>query len=289
MNLGGSMKRRRGGVKQPVRSSSEAGGGRRFFTWFLVALAVIAVGSGSGFLYATHVLFPVEPVEIVDVIPVPDLRGLTPAEARLRLEQAGLVAGKVDSIRHPRVAAGIVVGQSPLALQVARPGGEVEISVSLGAERRPVPDVRRLREDRALTLLESSGFAVRVDSIQADAPLGQVVDTDPSPGTRVTLPARIRMTVSLGPPLVVLPNLVGMSEAEAREALSELGLLVGEVEIRTRFGFTSGDVLETFPEAGAEVPRGGAVRLVIRRRGFFDESSVNSGAPAGATSGGREL
>jgi beta-lactam-binding protein with PASTA domain len=49
-----------------------------------------------------------------------------------------------------------------------------------------------------------------MDSIEADEPEGQVVSTDPGAGTRVSLPAEIRMTVSLGPPLVVFPDLVGL-------------------------------------------------------------------------------
>lgn len=274
------MRRRRGSATRSARNEGDGAGTEtrapssavsRALLWFALALGVLSVGTGTGFLFATHVLFPVEPVEEVFLVPVPDLRGLLASEARFAIEQAGLVSGTIDSIRHPQVPSGVIVGQSPLPMQFAVPGGTVEVSVSLGAERRPVPDVRRLRDDRAVTLLESAGFAVTVDSVQADAPFGQVVDTDPVAGTRVTIPARIRMTVSLGPPVVVLPNLVGRSEAEARELLEALGLLVGEVEIRTRFGFSSGDVLETFPEAGAEVPRGGAVRLVIRRRGFFDE------------------
>ncbi len=190
-------------------------------------------------------------------------------EARVLLANRGLEVGTVDSIRHPAVADGEVLGQSPLAGQVALPGAAVELTVSLGPERRPVPDVTRLRSDRALTVLQSSGFQVAVDSVEADAPEGQVVSTDPEAGVRVSLPSNIRMTVSLGPPLVELPDLVGLQEEEARTILAEAGLEVGEVENRARFGFGQGDVLETFPVAGEMIPRGSAVRLVVRRRSLL--------------------
>ncbi len=251
------MRRRRGS-----RSSKNSGGARSF----LLALGVLFLGSGSGYLYATQVVFPSDRGNGPGLVEVPDFRGMTAPEALFTLENRGFEPGTVDSIRHPRVPAGQVVGQSPLPGQGALAGARVELTVSLGAEQRPVPDVSRLRVDRALTVLRTSGFEVDVDSIEANEPEGQVVSTLPEAGTRVTLPANIRMTVSLGPPLVELPDLVGLQEEEARAILAELGLEVGEVENRARFGFGQGDVLETFPVAGEMVPRGGAVRLVIRRR-----------------------
>jgi len=264
------MRRRRGGHRpeaRPEKKRTSSGGAG----WRLPALAVVVLllGSGSGYLYATQLLFPGVRAENSVLVEVPDVRGMELSEVAVVLENRGFAQGRVDSILHPTVPAGQVVGQAPLAGQFSLPGGVVEVMISLGPERRPVPDVTRLRVDRALTVLETSGFQVAVDSVEADAPEGQVVSTDPEAGTRVTLPSSIRMTVSLGPPLIELPDLVGMQEEEARAVLAELGFVVGEVENRARFGFGQGDVLETFPEAGAMVPRGGAIRLVVRRRSLL--------------------
>ena len=103
--------------------------------------------------------------------------------------------------------------------------------------------------------------------MEADVDAGRVVETDPPPGEEVTLPSEIRMTVSLGPPLVEVPELVGMQEEQARQILESLGLEVGEVEVRFRFGFSQGEVLGQSPEAGEEIPRGSVVHLEIGRRG----------------------
>jgi eukaryotic-like serine/threonine-protein kinase len=271
--MGNSMRRRRGGTRGGKKKKGNGSGWQGIPGLsgppFLVALAVVAVGMGSGYLYATQVVFPAERSDPVELSEVPDLKGTSAGEAQLLLEQQGFRPGRVDSILHPTVPAGEVVGQAPLAGQFALPGGEVELTVSLGPERRPVPDVSRLRADRALTVLETTGFTVTMDSVQADEPAGQVVSTDPEPGIRVSLPAEIRMTVSLGPPLVVFPDVVGLEEAEARAVLEEAGFRIGEVENRARFGFGDGDVLETFPVAGDSVPRGSGVRLVVRRRSLL--------------------
>lgn len=276
MELGGSLRRRRGGGRRTGGSSKSAkggGGGSRSLLgvdprWVLIGLAVLLVGSGSGYLYATQVVFPGAERTGSHFEPVPDLRGTSLLEAEELLEGQRFQMGRVDSIQHPRAQMGVVVGQTPLPGQLLEADGMVELTLSLGPERRPVPDVTRLRADRAMTVLRTTGFEVMVDSVEADEPQGRVVATQPPAGIEVTLPAEIRIDVSLGPPLVILPELVGLAEERARIVLDSLGLAVGEVEARFRFGFSQGEVVEQFPPAGEEVPRGSAVRLVVGGRGF---------------------
>lgn len=268
MKLGGSIARRRSGNGRGRRGGAKPpdGGGRRM----LLAAAILVAAGATGFFYATQIVYPAERASNGDFLAVPDLTGLSEAEARVLVENRGLVLELEDSILHPRAPAGQVVGQSPLPGQLSQPGGAVHLTVSLGPERRPVPDVTRLRADRALTVLRTTGFEVSIDSVEADEPQGRVVSTRPSPGTSVTLPSQIQVSVSRGPPLVDLPDLTGLQEARVRAILDSLGLAVGDVEARRRFGFSQGEVLETFPAAGERVPRGSPVRLVIGRRILFD-------------------
>lgn len=279
MDLGGSLRRRRSGGRRRSTSEKDPGGGtgrgggsgspgRTGWRWVLIGLAVLLVGSGSGYLYATQVVFPGTERDGAEWVTVPDLRGTSLAEAGPLLEGQGFQLGRVDSIQHPEAQPGVLVGQTPLPGQLLEPGGAVELTLSLGPERRPVPDVTRLRADRAMTVLRTTGFEVTVDSVEADEPEGRVVSTDPPSGFEVTLPAEIRIDISLGPPLVTLPDLVGMMEERARMVLDSLGLAVGEVESRFRFGFSQGEVVEQFPSAGEEVPRGSAIRLVVGGRGL---------------------
>jgi eukaryotic-like serine/threonine-protein kinase len=272
MKLGGSIARRRpgGGKRRNGGSGAPADRGRLG----LVALGILVVAASVGYLWATQIVYPAEQPTNGDFREVPDLSGMSEAEARVALENRGLALELEDSILHPRAPAGRVVGQSPLPGQLSLRGEPVQLTVSLGPERRPVPDVTRLRADRAITVLRTTGFEVTVDSVEADDPEGRVVATRPSAGTSVTLPSEIQVTVSLGPPLVDLPDLTGLQEARVRAILDSLGLAVGEVEARRRFGFSQGEVLETFPAAGERVPRGSPVRLVIGRRILFQNDEV---------------
>jgi len=269
MKLGGSIRRRR----PSGRRSRDSGGGflgrLEFFRdgrFLLGALGLAIVGFGGGYLISTQLLFPAPPPP-GNVTPVPDLTGVTEASAADLLQAAGLTLGQVDSFRHPTVPEGMVVGQSPLPGQLSLVGDSIRIALSLGPEERPVPDVTRLRGDRAQTVLEASGFQVVVDSVESEMPRGAVVAMEPEAGTEATIPVEVLLNVSRGPPMVKMPVLLGLPEEEALEVLDSLGLVPGPIETRFRFGRDQGLVVEQEPAAETMVERGSAVHLVVGRRG----------------------
>jgi len=230
-------------------------------------LAVLAVvGFGVGYLISTQMLYPLPPPPD-DLLPVPDLFGQTPEEATDTLEAMGLYLGSADSMNHPEVPAGRILGQSPLPGQLSLPDQPVRIAVSTGRETRPVPDVRGLHAGRARTILEAAGFVVQEDSVDSEAPRGEVLVTGPEPGTMAQIPMEVRIRVSMGPEEFEMPLLLGLSEEDARSVLDSLGLVLEDVETRFRFGRDQGLVVEQVPTARTTVQEGASVRLVVGRRG----------------------
>jgi len=268
VKLGGSLERSRRGRKRSKTTSesrpsdSRARGPRLIYS----ALALIVVGWVAGYGVSTRLLFPAPP-PTGDLFEVPDVRGLGLASARERLLGAGLAMGPIDSLQHPTVAADLIVGQSPLPGQVAKPASQVRVTISLGPQLRSVPDVRRLNEGQARTVLETSGFVITVDTAEAEVPRGRVIEVFPAPGSVVALPTEVQLLVSTGPPLVVMPLVLGLEEAEAVMILDSLGLVVSEVDEVFRFGRDRGIVVEQEPAADLELKRGTAVRLSVGRRG----------------------
>lgn len=278
MNLGRSLRRRRGDAGREKDDEAEsrpwvpkprAGGAPLLSRGWILGIAVVLGGFLIGYIYATQVVFPSAEAAETTFVTVPDLRGADQFEAESILAEQGLLAGTVDSIGHPDVPVGGVLGQAPLPGQLAAPSTTVELTVSAGPERRPIPDVERLRFDQAETVLAATGFEVRVDSVEAEVPEGRVVSTFPEAGVVLPVPGIVTVTVSLGPPMVTMPALAGIQEEDARTVLDSLGLVVGDVETRFRFGFNQGEVLEHFPPADSIVPAGTRVRLVVGNRGFF--------------------
>jgi serine/threonine-protein kinase len=280
MKLGSSIRRRRpGGGKGfswkrlfPKRPAGEREGeGRRWRLPIerrtLLILGILAGGGfAGGYLFSTRVLYPLPPPP-GDLSTVPDLSGASPESAFDTLRALGLVLGPTDSLSHPTVPMGTIVGQSPLPGQLSLVGDTVRVTLSIGAERRPVPDVLRLTGDWARTILETAGFQVRLDSVNSENPRGDVVAIDPEPGTEATIPMEVRLFVSTGPPEFAMPLLVGLSEEEALAVIDSIGLVVGAVETRFRFGRDQGMVVEQEPPAASVVREGSTVRLVVGRRG----------------------
>jgi serine/threonine-protein kinase len=286
-SLGRSRRRRRPGSsdKEPRAPSGDAGAtaaseaiqGRRGLAArlrgrsLLVALAGLAVaGWAVGYVISTRLVFPAPPPP-GDLFEVPDLRGLGLASASERLAGVGLDLGPVDSLQHPSVAAGLVLGQSPIPGQLATPATPIRVTVSTGPQMRAVPDVVALDQERARVVLETSGFVVNLDTTESEEPRGRVIEVAPPPDSVVALPAQVRLLVSAGPPVVPMPLVLGLEQAEAEAMLDSLGLVVSDVEEVFRFGRDQGIVVEQEPAADTELQRGSPVRLKVGRRGMGGE------------------
>ena len=269
-SMGPSFRELAKGAKQKFRSVAGAGAtmARRAPRLpdrpLLMALAVVAAGLATGYVVSTSFFFrpPAPPPELQGV---PDLRGSPLDVAMASLADSGLGVSRVDSVYHPGVAAGLVIGQNPLPGRTALPEAPLRVTVSLGADVRPVPDVTRLPGSRAAALLEASGFLVQVDTVESTAPAGRVIRIEPVPGTPTAIPGNVRLAVSLGPPTFPMPTLTGMSERAAVNLLSALGLVVSEMDYRYSL-LNVNVVFGQYPDPKSEVEQGAEVRLVIGRQ-----------------------
>mgnify|MGYP001272241608 FL=1 len=255
MKLGSSIRRRQ--VRR-LRSIPKWRGA-------MIGIVLMAVGVGSGYSFSTKVWFPIPEPE-GDFLGVTNLRHLDQAEALKQIASLGLNGLVVDSFRHPTVISGQILGQHPLPGQLSSPGDTVELTVSLGPIRRAVPDVTRISFEAAVSVLESSGFGVVIDSLEAELPLGQVVEILPEPGTEVDLPMEVRVAVSKGPSLIAMPLLLGVEQERGEEILDSFGLVIEEVTSRFRFGRDQGRIVEQRPKADSMVIPGASVSIVVGRR-----------------------
>ncbi|MDP9048858.1 MAG: PASTA domain-containing protein [Bacteroidota bacterium] len=131
----------------------------------------------------------------------------------------------------------------------------------------PVPQLRGMQVERAMSLLKDQGFDYKIDSVYVlDQVPGAVVEQDPEAGTNVKENRTIYLTVvtRLAPP-VTLPDLEQYTYREAAATLANSGLKIGDTSSRpdianhvleVRFG---GQVIKT----GAKLPKGSKVDLVL--------------------------
>lgn len=217
-----------------------------------------------GYAFAALVLFPA-PI-FASSKSVPRVIGMTFDAARQAITDAGLNPERAEDVRHATAPAGTVVWQDPPAQVVVPQGSGVQLSVSQGPQRIPVPDVVGYDQPIATTLMEAAGLRVSVDSAQTAAPKGVVVNTRPPAGRPLVPGTRVILVVSVGAPTIRIPDLTGLTLEEARAALEQAGLALGTYFRRTS-DQRPGTVIEQRPLPGTLSAPGVAVDVILARRG----------------------
>ena len=191
---------------------------------------------------------------------VPPVVGKDVASATADLQAVGLVvAGQPSYAWSQTVAQGLVVGTDPASGTRLRPGTAVQLVLSKGKQPVAVPNVSGMAQDQAVKQLQALGFVVDAQQVFSDTvPVGVVVDQTPSSGT-ADKGSTVTLHVSKGPDVVVVPDVRGDSESQARSILTGLGLAIQD---RTLPG-GPGTVLQTDPKAGKKVRRGSTVTLYV--------------------------
>src|SRR5690606_40045950 len=112
----------------------------------------------------------------------------------------------------PELTARPGLTQSPRPGQAVAPGTAVQVSLSSGQARYPIPQVAGLSRAQAEHLLVATGLQPVIEEITDLRRTGLVVGTLPPAGSVVAVPAAVRLQVSAGPPLVAVRELLGVQE-----------------------------------------------------------------------------
>jgi serine/threonine-protein kinase len=90
-----------------------------------------------------------------------------------------------------------------------------------------------------------------------------VISTDPVAGTKVPENTTITVYVSSGKDQIAVPNLAGMTEADATTALTTAGLTLGQITTANSATIKAGSVISSDPTAGNQVAKGTTINLVV--------------------------
>ncbi len=197
------------------------------------------------------------------LVEVPNVTGISQAEALSRLQQDGfLVTTFFES--SDTVPAGDVIRTEPAFGTMVEEGFTIEVYVSSGPQEIEVPPVVGQTRAEAERLITEAGLTVGQVTERADATFaeGIVIEQDPAQGVRVGVDAPVNLVVSTGPETVVVPNVVNLSEREATAQLQALGLLV---RVQDEYSDTVAQdlVIRSDPVAVAEAQLGDTVLIVV--------------------------
>jgi beta-lactam-binding protein with PASTA domain/predicted Ser/Thr protein kinase len=129
-----------------------------------------------------------------------------------------------------------------------------------------VPNVIGLSQRDAEARLEQAGLKVRIGDgeYSTSVPDGAIVTTRPPTGVEIRKGDEVVLVPSLGPQLLLVPEVVGMSEQAATRKLEDAGF---QVDVQRAFddGVPKGDVIRQSPAPNQRIEQGETVTITVSR------------------------
>jgi beta-lactam-binding protein with PASTA domain len=189
-----------------------------------------------------------------------ELVGLDGTEATAALRSAGFTSVETDPTYDDDAPRGQVLEVSVAEGTVQRHDTDVVLTVSDGPAPVRVPQVVGRSKAEAENDLTEAGLAVDYADTEhsTETAEGHVLAQSPEHGTDAHRTDTVTLTLSAGPRDVEVPDVVGMSEQEATDALTAEGF---EVDVNRYLG----GLLDTvrFQDTEGEAPEGSTVTLTV--------------------------
>lgn len=218
----------------------------------IVAVLVVALGFGA---------------YLGTEITVPDVSGLTTAQAKEKLRKAHVHVGRVHEQHSQSIAVGHVMATSKPTGRVKR-YQPVDLTVSRGANHWKIQRYVGLTASDVADELRSHGVKVVIRHKHSNTvDRGQVIAQSYKQGTVVKpISQSITLTVSSGKPQFTVPNFKHDDVSAAQDYANKHGLQLTTTE---KYSSTvpSNHVLNQIPKAGSKLSRGDTLTVVIASSG----------------------
>lgn len=195
-----------------------------------------------------------------------DVKGMLQEDAETKLKAQGIDFYTIQFEESDTVEAGMVISQSVEPGIMVSASDNLIIVVSSGTQSIPVPDVVGKDAMEAAQILQDAGFETQFayeysDDVEKD----KVIYTNPDPGVSAPKGSKIIITVSNGKEYIeaVVPDLKGMTKKEAKKALEEAGLELGEVYEEYSDTVEKGKVIRQSTSPNTTVNSGNTVDITI--------------------------
>ena len=214
--------------------------------------------------------------ESMEMVIMPNVVGLDASAARTALVKQGLIP-ELTYEESDKYTVGVVMRCS-VEEGTEIPVGSTVVLTVCGNSGSKIPSVVGLPKDEAVELLTEAGFNVNItESSSEEVESGLVISQDPEGDMQAEGGTYVTIEVSTGPDMsgkVEMPNLLGMTEQEARNTLSAFGLKTGNVRtIIDSDPDNRGLVISQDVEAGEMIDEGTAVNFDIAGQQTYSYSA----------------
>ena len=211
-----------------------------------------------------------------EMVVMPNVVGIDASAARAALVSQGLIP-ELTYEESDKFTVGVVM-RSSVEEGTEIPVGTTVVLTVCGNSGSRIPSVVGLTKDEAVNLLTEAGFNVNItEGSSEEVEAGYVISQDPEADVQAEGGTYVTIKVSVGPDMtgkVEMPNLLGMTEQEARNTLNAFGLKTGNVRtIIDSDPDNRGLVISQDVEAGTTIEEGTAVNFDIAGQQTYSYSA----------------
>ena len=165
-------------------------------------------------------------------------------------------------IKYPGLIVGVFITLFLLLLLVDR---AIMPALVHGGREYLLPDITNLSLKEAEAILQKEDLSLQVlaEEYNPLTPTGIILSQSPAPQAKVKKGRIVKVVVSKGEKIVLVPDLKGVSLRQAEIMLYEQGLKVGEINWTPSDSFPENVVVESSPSFGLSVPLGMSVNLEV--------------------------
>ena len=211
-------------------------------------------------------------------VQIPKLVGMTEAEAKAELAKYKLVYEKSGEDYNSEVEAGKVFEQNPVYSDnyKVKEKSTVSVKISKGTEQTTVPKVAGMTYEEAVDALEKNKLkAEKIEETSKTIKEGIVISQETDANTTANAGDTVKIHVSIGTGVnqVVMPNVLGKTEADAKSALGAKNLVV-KVEYKENTDKENGEVLEQSIKSGENIDEGTEVTITVNKLAEMKEATI---------------
>ncbi len=262
----------------------------RLLIFLLIAVVLFFSCVYLGTMISEKILGSNTTVEMIKI------EGYSQEEAERMLAEIGLTMNVTGYVTHPDYPLpGYVTYQERSEGYRLKKGDTVDVRISKGGAKVIVPDVSQLSSTVAAKMqIEKNGDLVYVEAYEYHDVIvsGDIIRQEPKANDEVDSGSEVTVYISKGPAsgesgLVVVPEVEGRTEAEAREILDK-AKLIARVTYTKSPTKADGIVLSQTPEANEYQTELAEVVLVVNRLSDNGSGDVNNGENEGPSTGNNE-
>jgi serine/threonine-protein kinase len=198
---------------------------------------------------------------------VPKVIGMEQKEAERTLRRKGLALRSGRVMYDERIPEGSVVLQDPRANNYVKRGAVIEVVLSRGKPRVPVPNVVNQTLRRAQNVLAQGQFRIGRRSLMSSGvvPKDTVMAQVPPPGETAGASSSVDLLVSTGPldPAYVMPSLRRQSLEKAFQLFRPAAILIEKITTKVQDDLPTGTILAQSPPPGTRIEEKASVSLTV--------------------------